>query len=314
MFQTESAGKRQKRVYGDDMSKNKIKRSKWDICFENTITVILIVLGLAMVYPILYVIFASLSDAEAFVRFTGFLSHPLGFTTLAYKMAFKNPMILRGYLNTIVIVVGGVTVNILLTSIGAYFLSRKNVKLQAPIMVMIVVSMFFSGGTIPFYFTVKQLGIMDTPWALILPVAVNTFNLIIMRTSFASLPDSLEESASVEGAGHLTILFRIVLPVSKAVLAVMILYYTVQHWNAWFNAMLFMNTREKFPLQLILREVLIQEDTSSMVMGVSDNAKNYVSETIKYAVVVIATLPILCIYPFLQKYFAQGVMIGAVKG
>lgn len=293
---------------------NKIKRSISDIWFENIITILMILMALVMVYPILYVIFASLSDAESFVRYSGFLWKPLEPTVIAYARAFKNPMILRGYANTLLIVSVGVLLNILLTSIGAYFLSRNNVKLQKPVMIMIIVTMFFNGGTIPFYFTVKQLGIMDTSWALILPVAVNTFNLIIMKTSFMSIPDSLIESAGIDGAGHITILFRIVLPVSKAVLAVMVLYYAVQHWNAWFNAMLFINTREKFPLQLILREVLLQEDTSSMSVGVSDAAKNYASETIKYAVVVIATIPILCIYPFLQKYFAQGVMIGAVKG
>ena len=172
--------------------------------------------------------------------------------------------------------------------------------------------MFFSGGMIPFYFAVKNLGLDGSLWALIFPSAINTFNLIIMRVSFASIPDSLEESARMDGAGHLTMLFRIVLPVSKATLAVICLYYAVSHWNAWFHAMLFLNDREKYPLQLILREILIQNDTSSMVTESAE--QGYIGETIKYAVIVIATVPILCIYPFLQKYFAKGVMIGAVKG
>ena len=202
----------------------------------------------------------------------------------------------------------------LLTSIGAYFLSCKNARLVKPCMLLITFTMFFQGGMIPFYFAVKDLGLDGSRWALIIPSAVNTFNMIIMKTSFQSLPDSLKESANIDGAGHVTILFKIVLPVSKSVLAVIALYYAVAHWNAWFNAMLFLKEREQFPLQLILREILIQNNMESMSQDVSASELGFISETIKYAIIVIATIPILCIYPFIQKYFEKGVMIGSLKG
>lgn len=181
-------------------------------------------------------------------------------------------------------------------------------------MIMIIITMFFSGGMIPFYFSVRELGLEDSLWSLILPSAINTFNLIIMKTSFMSVPESLSESAWLDGAGHLTILFRIILPISMSTLAVIGLYYAVAHWNAWFNAMLFLKDRRKFPLQLIIREILIQNNMSEMADGADVAGKAFISETIKYAVIVIATLPILCVYPFIQKYFTKGVMIGAVKG
>ena len=185
---------------------------------------------------------------------------------------------------------------------------------KKPVMVMIVITMYFSGGIIPMYFTVQQLGLMDSLWSLILPSAVNTFNLIIMRTSFASIPAELEEAATVDGAGHFTMLFRIIMPVSMAVVAVVTLYYAVGHWNSWFNAMIYLTDRQKFPLQLILREILIQNDTSTMTVNVDIGEQSLVGDTIKYAIIIVATVPILCIYPFLQKYFVKGVMIGSLKG
>ena len=292
--------------------RNTIKMGAATRCFYSLNSILMLIIAVIMVYPVYYVIMASLCAPEQLMQHTGALFWPLDANLESYRLAFKNPMLLRGYGNTIFVVVVGVVVNLLLTSIGAYFLSRKNVRLQKPIYIAIIITMFFSGGMIPFYFAVKNLGLDGSLWALIFPSAITTFTLIIMRVSFASIPDSLEESARMDGAGHLTMLFRIVLPVSKATLAVICLYYAVSHWNAWFHAMLFLNDREKYPLQLILREILIQNDTSSMVTESAE--QGYIGETIKYAVIVIATVPILCIYPFLQKYFAKGVMIGAVKG
>lgn len=291
-----------------------IKKSKADILIDAINEGLLFIISIIMLYPVIYVIFASFSDATEFVKHRGLLFAPLKPTVLAYEMMAKNPMIIRGYLNTIFIVAVGVTINVLLTSVGAYFLTRRNVKLQKPVMIMILITMFFSGGMIPFYYTVKSLGLLESVWALILPTAIGTFNMIIMKSSFEAIPDSLEESAQIDGAGHFTILFRIILPVSQAVLAVMILYYAVGHWNSWFNAMLFISDRNKFPLQLILREILISEDTESMTQLADTASTAFLSETIKYAVIVVATVPILAIYPFLQKYFVKGVMIGSVKG
>jgi putative aldouronate transport system permease protein len=277
---------------------------------------ILFMLFLAIItlYPMIYVLFASLSNPGRFMGHQGILLSPLGFSLGSYEVVLRNPMILKGYRNTIFIVTAGVTINIILTSLGAYFLSRKDVLWKNAIMFLIVFTMFFSGGIIPFYFAVKDLKIYNTLWALILPVAINTFNLIIMRTAFMSIPDSLEESAKLDGAGHFTILSKIVFPLSLPTVAVMVLYYGVGHWNAWFNAMIFLNKRELYPLQLVLREILIQNDTTAMAQGVSIGDQEMVGETIKYAIIVVATLPILALYPFLQKYFVKGVMVGAIKG
>jgi putative aldouronate transport system permease protein len=290
---------------------NKSKGEKIFVAFN---VIFMIILMIITVYPIVHVLFASLSDSNELLAYRGLLLKPIGFNVEAYKMVFENPMIVRGYLNTLFIVVVGVFINIIMTSLAAYVLSRKNVLFQSTIMFLIVFTMFFSGGLIPFYFTVKSLHIDNTYWALILPVAINTFNLIIMRTSFAAIPDSLEESAKLDGASHFTILFRIILPLSMPIVAVMILYYSVAHWNAWFNAMIFIQDRNLYPLQLILREILIQNDTSSMASGVSAVDQVAIGESIKYAVIVVATVPILCIYPFLQKYFVKGALVGAVKG
>ena len=278
-------------------------------------TVFLSLLSIVCIYPVLYVCFASLSDSGRIMEHTGLLWKPLGFNVEAYRAVLKNPVIASGYLNTIFVVVVGTAFNVALTSLGAYFLSRKNVMLKNAVMTMIVITMFFSGGLIPFYLTVKMLGMYNSLWALIIPTGINTYNLIIMRTSFSALPDSLIESASLDGAGHWRILIRIVVPLSMPVIAVMILYYAVGIWNSWFEASIYIKERTLFPLQLILREILIDNDTTSMTAGSGDASDLMsIAESVKYAVIVFATIPILCVYPFLQKYFVKGIMIGSVKG
>lgn len=294
---------------------NKIKTSFGETLFQILNNSFMLLMVIVMAYPIYYVIMASFSDNNEFMGFTGILMKPLGFSVESYKMMAQNPMILRGYVNTLVIVVSSVVLNILFTAIAAYFLSRKNVFWQKYVMIFIVFTMFFSGGLIPSYLiNTKLFHLKDSYLALILPSLINTYNLIIMKTSFSSIPDSLEESAKIDGAGHLTILFRIVLPLSMACIAVMILYYAVAQWNSWFNANIYLTTRTKYPLQLILREILISNDTASMRSGGDVSDQMAIGETIKYAVIVVATVPILCVYPFLQKYFVKGVMVGAVKG
>jgi len=292
----------------------KIKKGIKSRIFDIVNTAVMLVVAFVMIYPLYYVLAASFSNASEFVSHRGMLWAPLSPNVLAYQLAFKNPMLLKGYANTIFIVVVGVAVNLVMTVLGAYFLSRKDVKLQKLIMIIIIITMFFSGGMIPFYFSVRDLGLQNTHWAIIFPAAINTFNLIIMKTAFLSVPESLTESASLDGAGHVRILVKIILPVTKSSLAVIGLYYAVEHWSSWFNAMLFLEDREKYPLQLILREILIQNNMTEMADGSDVAGKAFISETIKYAIIVISTAPILCVYPFLQKYFTKGVMIGAVKG
>ena len=291
-----------------------IKKTPQRRIFEICNAIFMVFMILITLYPMIYIVMASFSEPLEFLAHRGLLFRPLGFSTLAYEKAIVHPLLLPSYANTLFVVVVGVTINIILTSIAAYFLSRQNILWQRPIAFMIIFTMYFSGGLIPLYLTVTQdFMLQDSLWSLILPVAINTFNLMIMRTGFSAIPASLEESARIDGAGHFIILFRIVLPLAMPTVAVMILYYGVAHWNSWFNASLFITEPSKYPLQLVLRQILLINDTESMTGGVDAGSQLAVSETLKYAVIVIATLPILCIYPFLQKYFVKGVMIGAVK-
>ena len=265
-----------------------------------------------MFYPVWHVLMASFSNSGMLMKNTGLLIKPAGFSWSAYKYVVTNPMIPIGYKNTLIIVVVGTSINLLMTMLSAYFLSRKDQTITKAAMIFVMITMFFSGGMIPGFLNIKDLGIYDTLWALMLPTAVSVFNTIILRTAFMGIPDSLEESAWIDGAGDLTILFRIYVPLSGAVLAVLVLYYGVGHWNSWFNAMLYLQNRKLQPLQLVLRQILIQNDVSDMLQQSTDEEQ--LAETIKYAVIVVATVPILSIYPFLQRYFVQGVLVGAVKG
>lgn len=292
----------------------KIRESTGEKTFNLINNAFMIFIMLLTIYPILYVVFASFSMPSEMMVHEGFLFKSLGFSLVSYEGVFKNPNILTGYINTLIVVSSGVALNIFMTILGAYFLSRKGVMIQRPVMFFIVFTMYFNGGLIPFYFSVRNLHLDNTLFALIFPVAINTFNLIIMRTAFVAIPDSMEESAKIDGASHYTILFRIMVPLALPTIAVMVLYYGVYHWNAWFNALIFLRKKALYPLQLILREIIIQNDTSKMTTGSGADDREMLSETIKYAVIVVATLPILCLYPFLQKYFVKGVMVGALKG
>lgn len=295
------------------MNQSAIKRSRGSKAFDIANIVILILLSLICVYPVWYVLVASLSDSNLLMQHTGPLLKPVGFSLASYKAVFKNPMIMTGYLNTLKILTLGLITNIVMTSLGAYFLSRKQVLWKKPIMIMITVTMFISGGMIPFYQTLQDYHLTDTHLGLILPFMISTYNMIILRTAFESIPESLCEAARIDGAGHYRILFSIVLPLSKAMLAVMILYYGVGIWNGWFWGSTILSDRTMYPLQVVLREILMANDTSSMTAGVGAGDVEAVGATIRYATIIVATLPILFVYPFLQKYFTKGVMVGAVK-
>ena len=293
-----------------------IKISKGERIFDIFNILFMIGMMFIMLYPMWHVVCASFSNPRELSAHSGILLWPDGFSLSAYKLMMKNPMIFKGYINTILILVFGISVNMVMTSLGAYVLSRRNLMLNRPLTLIIIFTMYFSGGLIPTYLNVLDLGLEDTLWSVILPGAISTYNLIVLRTGFAAIPVEMEEAAKIEGASNLRILWQIILPLSKATFAVICLYYAVAHWNSWFNAMLFLTTRDKYPIQLILREILINNDTSSMVgaMDVGAGDSSFVSETVKYAVIVISVVPILCVYPFIQKYFAKGVMVGAVKG
>ncbi|CAN7396999.1 carbohydrate ABC transporter permease [Paenibacillus sp. LjRoot153] len=289
------------------------KRSFSEICFDTINILLLILMMLLTVYPLIYVLFASVSDAGSLMGYKGMLWRPLGFSLDAYTNVFRNPMIVKGYGNTLFVVLMGLVLNITLTAFGAYALSRKSLQYRKPLMLFIIFTMFFSGGLIPLYLTVKGVGLIDSLWSLIIPTAINTFNLILMKTAFEAIPDALEESAKIDGANDFVILFRIVLPLSMPVIAVMLLYYGVGHWNSWFNAMIFLQERSLYPLQLVLRGILLQGEASAN-SGASDEDAAMLAATLKYATIIVATVPILFVYPFLQKYFVKGALIGAVKG
>lgn len=274
---------------------------------------ILSILALLCIYPIWYVLTASLSNGNLIIQHSGLLLLPIKPNIAAYIAVFKNKMILSGYLNTIKILIISLILQITMTSIGAYFFSRERVLFKKPLMFIITLTMFISGGMIPFYQNLRSLHLMNSHWGLILPFMISTYNMIILKTSFESIPKSLSEAARIDGAGHIRILFSIVLPLSKPVLAVMLLYYGVGVWNGWFWASTILTDRSMYPLQVILREILLSNDTSVMTQGVSSGDLEAVGATIRYATVIVATLPILCAYPFLQKYFTKGIMIGAVK-
>ncbi len=291
----------------------KISLSRRVFVLFNTVFMVLMVL--VCLIPFTHVLFASVSDPAFISQNRGLVLYPRGFNLVGYELVFKNPSVVTGYANTLFYTVGGTAFSLLLTAMGAYVLSRRNVLLNKFFMKMITVTMFFSGGLIPFFLVVDRLGLSNTRAAVIIPYALSTWNMIIMMTSFREIPVSLEESAKIDGANDFLVLFKIILPLSMPVVAVMILFYAIGYWNSWFPAVIFLRKRELFPLQLILREVLIQSDLSKM-MKVADLEKSndaYYRMLVKYTTIVIATLPVVFVYPFLQRYFIKGVMIGSIK-
>ena len=274
-----------------------------------------IVFSIVCIYPVLYTIFASFSEPQLLDMHAGILLRPLGFTLKGYEVALNYSNIGSGYLNTGFVVVVGTMVNMVLTTLGAYALSRRDFMLKKPVMLLITFTMFFSGGMIPTYLNVQRLGLYNSRWALILPSCISAWNLIILRTSMMAVPASLEEAAKLDGASDFQTMVRVELPLVKATMAVVTLYYIVGHWNAWFDAMLYIQDRDKYPLQLILREVLITNTSSTVsTMGFDTSQLDIYKRLVKYTTTVLATLPILFIYPFLQKYFVNGVMVGSIKG
>ena len=267
-----------------------------------------------MLYPLWHVCMASFSNGYELMAHTGLLLKPAGFSLDGYELVFKDPMLFLGYRNTL-IVVGAVTlISMILSVLGGYVLSRKNLLLKKPIMIYIIITMYFSGGTIPYFMAVRDLGLYNSLWALLLPGAISTYNMIIMRTGFEGIPDSLVEAARIDGASHMTTLIKIVIPLAKPTMAVIALYYAVAKWNAWFDAMMFIQDRKKYPLQLVLRSILIENNMDTMTAGMDTGEVAAAAETVKYGTIMVATVPILLLYPFLQKYFVKGVMIGGVKG
>lgn len=292
-----------------------MKESKGDRAFTIFNYIFLAIVAVVVLYPLIFVLSASLSNPEYVISGDLWL-WPKEFTVEAYEKVFQNPDIINGFINTLKYTFFGTLLNIVMTICAAYPLSRRNLKGKGFIMAFMVFTMFFSGGLIPTYLLIRDLGMINTFWVMIIPNAVAVWNIIIMRTFFQSIPFELEESAMIDGAGNFRILWSIVLPLSLPVMAVMVLFYAVGHWNSYFQALIYLQDQDKFPLQLILRQILIQGQADDMIKATSESflAQKLSVEGLKYAVLIVANLPMLMLYPFLQRYFVKGVMIGSLKG
>lgn len=287
-----------------------MKKTRTDYVINFLIGTFLTIICLLFLYPIVHVLAASFSDPMQLMNHRGLLFKSTGFSLDGYKAVMQNKGLWTGYGNTIFYVLAGTFVNMVFTIIAAYVLSRKGWRLKKQITFFIVFTMYFTGGIIPNFLLVKGLGILNSRLALILPNAIATWNLLVLRTGFASVPESLIEAPKIDGANEWQIMWKVVVPVSKASIAVILLFYAVGHWNSWFNAMVYLpSARELYPLQLYLREILI----SNADVAAGDNTINYIGELVKYCAIIVSTVPILCIYPFVQKYFVQGVMMGSIK-
>ena len=276
---------------------------------------ICIMAGILTIVPFLYIVAGSFATEKELVE-RAFFIIPHTFSLNAYKYIIADGSIFRGLANSFFIMIAGTVVNMAFTTTLAYPLSKSNLKGRNVVLNVIIVTMLFSGGMIPNYLVVKGLGLLDSYWALMLPGAVNAFNLIIVKNFFQELPHELEEAARIDGSSDVGIFAKIILPLSKPALASVGLFYAVSHWNDFFNSLIYLNSTEKFPVQIILRQIVLlaqgaSADGSAVDFGVGGTPPEQV---VKMAATVVATIPILCVYPFVQKYFEQGVMVGAVKG
>ncbi|GLX67068.1 carbohydrate ABC transporter permease [Paenibacillus glycanilyticus] len=298
-----------------------IKETRRDKIFLACNYLYVLIAFLIVFYPLVYMISASISDPKAVASGEMWL-WPKGITFEGYKRVFENTNIWIGYENTILYTVVGTLINLLVTLPAAYALSRRDFVGRNFFMAMFMVTMFFSGGLIPTYLLVKELGMMDSMWAIVLPSAASIWNIIVSRTFFqSSIPKELQEAAQIDGCSNMRLFLRIILPLSLPIIAVMALFYGVGNWNSYFSALIYLNDAGKYPLQLVLRQILVLQEMGAQGGGAIDvssaaamNSKAEIAALVKYAVIIVATIPVIVIYPFLQRYFVQGVMIGSVKG
>ncbi|MBM7709985.1 carbohydrate ABC transporter permease [Enterococcus lemanii] len=304
------------------MNNRLVKDTKADKIFMG-FNYIFIILAVGIVlYPLIYIISASISDPQ-FVNSGEMWLFPKGFTLEGYKTILENNSIWRGYLNTIYYTALGTSINLLVTLPAAYALSRPDFYGHRAFTTFLLITMFVSGGLIPSYLLIKNLGMLNTVWALVLPGAASVYNIVVTRTFFQStIPREMEEAAIIDGCSDFKLFMKIVLPLSTPIIAVMALFYGVGHWNGFFSALIYLSDKSMYPLQMVLREILVLQDMSSNSIGgtmTSEMAelmysKQQLAAVIKYGVMIVSTLPIIAVYPFLQKYFVKGMMVGSVKG
>ena len=288
-------------------------KSLGSILFDVFIIVFMVLVVFATLYPFYYIAIVSISDGKMVTR--GEITViPRGITFESYKLVLKDPTIIRSLANSVLYTVVGTLVNLSFTSLCAYPLSRPKFSGKTFFTLMFTLTMFFSGGLIPLYLVVLRLGIMNTIWALVLPTAISTWYMFIMRTYYQGIPESLHESAIIDGANDLVILWRIVLPLAKPIMATLLLFYAVGQWNDFFSALIYLDEKRKWPMTMILRSILIIGRMGEATNETLETDFTVIEMTIKYATIMVSTLPILLVYPFVQKYFVKGVMIGAIKG
>lgn len=296
---------------------NAIKEPTFDRVYFAITKILLIALLIIILYPLWFVLMASMSDAQ-YVNNGTLLFYPRGFTGLGYQRTILNEKVWIGYGNTLIYTVGGTLIGTFCTVLAGYSLSRSDLPGGSIIMKLYVFTMYFGGGMVPFYIVIKNLGLLDTRFLMIIISCISVYNIILVRSYFVtSLPKELYEAASIDGCGNGRFLFQIVIPLSKAIIAVIALYVAVSYWNAYFYALIFLTDYHKYPLQIFLREILLTANQNTADTATDPAAAQMLaqmSSVIKYSVIVVSTVPIICVYPFIQKYFVQGVMIGSVKG
>lgn len=294
----------------------RIRESADDRLFTIVNTLILLLFTITILYPLIYIVSASFSDSKAVIsgRVWLFPVHP---TLAGYEAVFKHRLFMSSFLNSLFYTTVGTAINVVFTLMAAYPLARKDFMPRNVIMALFVFTMMFSGGLIPAYLVVKQLGMIDTRWSLIIPGALAVWNVIITRTYFqTTIPDELLEAAQMDGCSDFTFVRKIVIPLSGPIIAVIALFYAVGHWNQYFNALLYLKHQELYPIQLVLRDILVQNEIdASMITDVADQAaRDGLRELLKFSLIVVSTLPVLIIYPFIQRHFVKGMMIGSLKG
>lgn len=299
------------------MSKaKKVRHSASDKRFEVLLILIMGIIGILVLYPLIYVLSSSFSSPSAVMSGKVWL-FPVDFSLEGYQAIFKNHQVLVGYRNSLFYMVAGTCINVVMTMLAAYPLSRSDMPGQGPIMLLFTFTMIFSGGMIPTYLVIKNLHMLNTVWSMLIPGAISVHNMIIARTFIRnSIPHEMLEAAQIDGCSDTQYFFRMVLPLSGSVIAVIVLYYAIAHWNAYFNAFMYLSDQKLYPLQLFLRDILISNKVDASMVIIDDGAvaKEGLAELLKYSLIVVAILPVMVIYPFVQKHFVKGVMIGAVKG
>lgn len=296
------------------MKKKKISSDK---VFNFCVCVFLMILVIAVAYPLYYVLIASISDPyEVYAGKTFLLPSKITFD--GYARVFREKSIARGYLNSIYYTILGTLISVSMVMTTGYCMSKKKLPFRKSIMLFFVITMYFSGGLIPTYLVVSKVGLLDSVWSLILPGGVSVYNVIVCRTYFeTSIPEDLYEAAAIDGSGNLRTFVKIALPLAKPIMAVMVIFTMVAYWNDWFTALIYMNDKDRYPLQLALRQILIQSQATATMIGNMDGGyaeANKITELIKFASIVVGSVPMLVAYPFVQKYFEKGFMAGAVKG